>query len=80
MARTERIVFEEVSIRAQKSYRCACGRRCRRSKKFFQTINPWNKRKDGLPKTVSDIHHEIVVEADAWRKEPDTCNHGESDG
>ena len=41
----ETITFEEVSIHRCKSGKCrTCGKRRKRTKKFFQTLNPFNKK------------------------------------
>ncbi len=76
--RTQRIVFEEVSIKAIKTVKCAggCGRRRRLTKKFMQTLNPFNKRKsDGQIKTREDIYPELKKEAAKWKEQPETCLH-----
>lgn len=76
--RTQRIVFEQVSIKANKAVKCAggCGRRITRTKKFMQTLNPFNKRKtDGQVKTREDIYPELQAEAAKWKEQPETCLH-----
>ncbi|GAA2376306.1 hypothetical protein [Gordonia cholesterolivorans] len=62
--------FREVAITARSNDKCpVCGRRTTRSKKFWQTISPFNRLPDGTPKTRDDINRELKAEADAW--EPD---------
>ncbi len=57
--------FDEVAVRATKSGICpACGKRATRSMKFWQTINPWNR------KTREQILREERKKADKWRREP----------
>jgi hypothetical protein len=34
---------------------------------FEQTINPWNKNKDGNPKTYSEIIVELDEKANNWK-------------
>lgn len=53
--------FQEVSLHAEKSMKCAggCGRRLRRQKKFWQTINPFNKFSDGTLKCGPQIMKEL---------------------
>lgn len=38
----------------------------RRQRTFSQTINPFNKNKNGKVKTRGEIHLELHKEADAW--------------
>lgn len=68
-----RIVFEEVAINCEKSGRCGCDKRRTRRKRFWQTINPFNRNARGFPKTREEIYAELREEADAWRGEPITC-------
>jgi hypothetical protein len=65
--------FSEVDLTARKQGTCGCGRNCKRQKRFWQTLNPFNKNADGSVKNARDIHEELRVEADAWRAEPITC-------
>lgn len=69
-----RTEFEEVAIFGRKSSKCRCGKRRTRSAKFFQTLNPWNKNKDGNPKTANEIIAELVVERAEWMKAPIVCD------
>lgn len=39
------------------------------TRKFFQTLNPFNTREDGQAKTAFDIRCEINAERDAWLKD-----------
>jgi hypothetical protein len=75
--RTERIVFEKVSIKAKKTVKCAggCGRSRRLTKEFMQTINPFNKTKAGVVKTHDDIYPELQAAADKWKEQSETCLH-----
>jgi hypothetical protein len=73
MSRT-RITFDEVCAYGQKSVKCpSCGKKLKRSRKFFQTLNPFNKLPDGTPKNRKDIYAELSVEIASWKKEPETC-------
>jgi hypothetical protein len=70
-----RITFDEVSLRAAKTVKCSgCGKRLTRSRKFYQTINPFNKREDGLIKSRNDIYSELIEAANKWKKESEVCN------
>ncbi len=75
--RTERIIFNKVTIKAFKTVKCAagCGRRRRLTKEFIQTINPFNKKTDGTPKTREDIYPELKAAAIKWKEQPETCLH-----
>lgn len=69
-----RITFQKVQIRARKRTTCSvCSKRLDRTKTFYQTINPFNKNKDGTIKSERQILDELSVEADAWRKDPEVC-------
>lgn len=66
--------FEEVSIRAEKSGKCIiCGKRRKRVRKFWQTLNPFNKNPDGTVKQPFEIRKEIAAQAAVWTKEPINC-------
>ncbi len=65
--------FDVVSIRSIKKDKCPkCFKRVTRSRRFEQTINPFNKNKEGSIKTRSEIYAELNEEAKNWM--PDfTC-------
>ncbi len=66
-----RVYFEEVSTTRRKSGICPeCGKRCSRTEKFYQTISPFNKTKDGVEKTREQIYVEIDKKAADWAKIP----------
>jgi hypothetical protein len=60
------IRFEEVSLRARKRWKDADGKRHQETKKFFQTMNPFNKAADGWPKTRYQIMEELMTEREFW--------------
>ena len=69
-----RITFDEVNLYGEKTVKCAvCGKRIKRRRKFYQTLNPWNKGPDGLPKTRDDILTDLRQGRDAWLQAPETC-------
>ena len=68
-----RTIFDEVKLYAAKSGACGCGKYRRRTRKFYQTINPFNKI-EGRPKTRKEIYAELTEEANAWKREPITCD------
>jgi hypothetical protein len=68
-------VFPEVWLGAVKRYVCACGRRCVRKKKFFQTINPYNKNAQGNMKSREEIMVQLRHDRDGWEVAPEKCTH-----
>lgn len=69
------VVFEEIRMNGKKSFKCACGKRITRQTTFSQTINPFNKNKQGNPKSKSEIYAELDQERNEWLKKVDPCNH-----
>jgi hypothetical protein len=68
-----RVTFSVVKFYSDKSGKCTvCGKRCSRTKEFYQTVNPFNKNTRGEVKTREEIYNELVTEAKAWRQEPVT--------
>jgi hypothetical protein len=61
-----RIVFEEVALTAAKTVN---GKR--RQKKFYQTLNPFNKNKNGVPKTRGEILDELRNQIEEWTNSND---------
>lgn len=68
-------VFDEVKLYGVKSYKCACGRRCTRRHKFFQTINPFNKNVKGEMKTAGEIDAENREMLRRWKAQVEACAH-----
>ena len=69
------VKFDEVAVRAKKTFRCTCGRRCVRSKKFYQTLNPFNKDSNGITKSHWVIEQELQKQATAWKQVVEPCTH-----
>jgi hypothetical protein len=66
--------FAEIGMTYESNFVCnSCGKRRSRSKKFYQTLNPFNRDKDGNPKTPEQIRCEVNMEADDWLKKTKTC-------
>ena len=62
--------FNEVSVTGVRRWKDPeTGKHRQQSKKFFQTINPFNTGADGQPKTYDQIMIEIETERDSWLKE-----------
>ena len=71
-------IYPEIRVRPQKHVRCSdCGAWVTRSKLFFQTLNPHNKKKNGEIKTREDIEAELSVIASDWMRNSDRnyCTH-----
>lgn len=72
--------FQEITHQVTKSVPCTvCGKRVRRQRTFFQTINPFNKNAEGQVKTLPEIMRELVAEGTDWQAEPEThskCENG----
>ena len=64
--------FNEVSIRGVRKWKDpVTGKPRQETKKFYQTINPWNTTKDGNPKSREQIMAEIMAERDSWMNDKD---------
>jgi hypothetical protein len=61
-----RINFQEVSITATRKWKTPDGKRRQETKKFYQTINPFNKNPDGSVKTRREIEDELVLRRNEW--------------
>lgn len=58
--------FQEVSLRGTRHWKDAAGKRHQETRRFFQTVNPFNKNADGTEKTRPQILDELRAERDAW--------------
>lgn len=66
-----RVNFQVVEIKFSKSGICpVCGKIASRTKKFFQTLNPFNKNDDGSIKNVAQIKSELVAKGNDWKIHP----------
>lgn len=61
-----RIVCKEVSVKATRRWVDADGKKRQETRKFWQTVNPFNRLPGGSLKTESDIRAEINAERAAW--------------
>ena len=67
-----RIKFEEVSVKGVRRWiDSSDGKRRQETRKFYQTISPFNKGPDGMPKTRQQIMEEVIAERDAWLTKAD---------
>lgn len=66
--------FEEVSIRGLRRWKDATGKWHQETRKFWQTINPYNTNAAGEPKSREEITGELIAErgtrgsARTWRQ------------
>lgn len=68
---TQRIRFQEVWVKGVRRW-VENGKRKQETKIFMQTINPFNKGEDGLPKSREQILEEIRHERDKWLNEAES--------
>ena len=65
--------YDEVWTRRTYRWTMADGKRKQKTKKFFQTLNPFNHI-DGVPKDAQQIRREIYKEAAEWVEMMDKLN------
>lgn len=66
-----KVNFQVVELKFSKSGICpACGKSASRTKRFFQTLNPFNTNADGSIKTVEQIKSELVAKGTDWKIHP----------
>lgn len=59
--------FNEISVKATRRW-TEDGKKRQETRKFFQTVNPFNKNAEGMIKSSEEIIAEICAERDAWLK------------
>ena len=64
-----RVNFQEVALKATKRWTDASGKKRQQTKKFWQTISPFNKAADGSPKSREQVMQEIKAQRDEWMKQ-----------
>lgn len=70
LMRTTRHTFEVVNLTNKTTAPCGkCGKKCTRTKKFWQTLNPFNKNADGSVKTRDQIMDELSEKASQYRSQ-----------
>ena len=60
-----RIIFQQVKLKGVRRW-TENGKRRQETQEFMQTINPFNKGEDGLPKTREQILTELQAERSEW--------------
>lgn len=69
---TETTRYERISAMRIRNLPCpVCGKKYRRQRTFTQTVNPWNKNDQGLPKTWHEVETAVNAEADDWARTPE---------
>lgn len=64
-----RVNYEKITVKGYKKGKCVvCGKWCQRIERFSQTLSPFNKDKDGFPKTVDEIYKELGQRVKEWQK------------
>lgn len=61
-----RYVFDEVSVKGVRRWIDTDGKKRQETRKFYQTVNPYNKGADGMPKSREQIYAEVQAERNAW--------------
>lgn len=64
-----RITFEQCRAYGVK-YIMVDGKKRRRQKMFWKSVNPWNKNADGSVKTRAEVQAEVDREAREWESQP----------
>lgn len=63
--------FQEIFLSFSKSGICpSCGKRAKRSQRFSQTINPFNKNSEGQIKSREEIYAELHQRGKSWMQTP----------
>lgn len=66
-----RVTFNEIAVKGVKRWKDPVnGKPRQETRKFYQTINPFNKNMDGTRKTRDQIMAEIKTERDEWLAVP----------
>lgn len=58
--------FQEVSIKGTKRWTDTTGKKRQMTRKFYQTINPFNTNSKGVVKTREEILQELVDQRQDW--------------
>jgi len=68
------VTFDEISLTGVKNVKCSgCGKKLKRQQRFFQTLNPFNKDKNGMVKSKHQIYTELEEDIKKWEVEPEKC-------
>ena len=68
--------YTAVSHTARRRVTCAiCGKKFNRQQTFTNTISPFNKNADGVPKDFHEVHADVLLLAHKWEPETDCGKH-----
>lgn len=67
--------FLEIGLGGKKRFRCSCGKRVARQRRFWQTLNPYNLNEKGNPKTHGQIMAECRAALVKWQQRQEPCEH-----
>jgi len=63
--RTRRVTFDEILLRKVVRGKCySCGKKMQRTFSEGQTVSPFNRNEDGVPKTREEIYKEVAQTLD----------------
>jgi hypothetical protein len=69
-----RYTFQEVKRMGDKNLPCpGCGNKVKRRTTIVHTINPYNRRTDGTPKSYTEVLEDVYTELKTWQKTPVVC-------
>ena len=64
------------SVKATRKGMCpTCRKPATRTATFEATVNPYNRRPDGVPKTWAEVLVDVRARADEWQPEPEEFEH-----
>jgi hypothetical protein len=61
-----RVRFQKVEVIARKTWKDANGKRHQETRRFWQTLSPFNTDADGNPKSREQVMREIMQERKEW--------------
>lgn len=68
------VKFEQISRPVKRSGKCYGGFYHTQRRTFTNTVNPFNKNKDGSIKTPQQVFIDVRKESDKWASQPIECN------
>lgn len=75
-----RVTFNEIAVKGTRRWVDETGRKRQQTRKFYQTVNPFNKNAEGHVKSRDEIVIEVRAECDAWLNERPAVQHSGSIG
>jgi hypothetical protein len=71
----ETITFPAIEQRVSKTAKCIrCEKRLRRATTISKTVNPFNRRADGTPKSRAEVGADVAAAAGQWMAAPVWCD------